>query len=221
MLINSLKNKYYTVASILSTLMRSSKDLIDESKYSELQGTSALKLTRENSLENEKFVSDHSTFHPQVLNLSRKVEGMMYETIKVLIVDAHHCVQMENAERQQNMILETMGNHSRSREIGEATYQALEREDKVKAATLDDIIDTKVYGSVRKFYSEATLQMSKLAKKVIDLEKSPKERVHFMEGAQEKRARKKDKRQASKKEKRIISQQQKNAATRQEGNDDR
>ena len=58
MLIDSLKNKDCTVASILSTLMRSSKDLIDELKHSELQGTSTLKLTRDDLLENEKFVSD-------------------------------------------------------------------------------------------------------------------------------------------------------------------
>ena len=115
----------------MPTLMRSSKDLIEESNCSELQGTSTLKLTRDNLLENEKFVSDHSAFHPQVLNLSRKVEGMMDDIIKVLIVDAYHCAQMENVERQQNMILETMGNHSRSRKIEEATYQALEREVKM------------------------------------------------------------------------------------------
>ena len=137
-------------------------------------------------MKNEKFISDCSYFYPRVLNLSRKVEGMMDDTIKVLIVDAHHCAQMENVERQKNITLETMGNHSRSGQVGEATHQSLEREDKIKTSTLEDIIDSKAYGSVRKFYSEATLQMSKLAKKVIDLEKLPKERVHVMEGLKRK-----------------------------------
>ena len=105
------------------------------------------------------------------------------------------------------MILEMMGNHSRSRQIGEATYQALEKEDKIKAATLEDVIDAKVSGSVRKFYSEDTLQMSKLAKKVIDLEKRPKDKAHVMEGVQHKRSRKKAKRQANRKEKRSKSEQ--------------
>ena len=76
-------------------------------------------------------------------------------------------------ELQQNMILESIGNHNRARQIGEATFQALEKENKVKGATLGNIIDWKVSGSVRKFYSKATLQRSKLAKKVIDLEKLP------------------------------------------------
>ena len=120
-LVGSLKNKDCTVASTLSALMKSSKYLTDESKCSELQGTSTLKLTRDNLLENEKFVSDYSSFQSQVLNLARKVDGMIDDTIKVPILDAHHCVQMENVERQQNVILETMVNHSRSRQIAEAT----------------------------------------------------------------------------------------------------
>ena len=118
----------------------------------------------------------------------------MDDTIKVLIADACHCAQMENVGRQQNAILETMGNHSSSRKIGEDAHQALENEDKIKEATLVDVVSTKVSGSVRKFYSEATLQMSKLSKKAIDLEKRPKGRVHVMEGVQEKRARRKSKR---------------------------
>ena len=86
------------------------------------------------------------------------------------------------------MILETMGNHSRSRQIGEATHQALEKEDKIKAAILEDVVDTKVSGSAKKFYSEATLQTSKLSKKIIDLGKRPKDRAHIVEGVQEKRS---------------------------------
>ena len=88
------------------------------------------------------------------------------------------------------MILEPMVNHNRVRQIGEATFQALQREDKIKAVTLENIIDSKVSGSVRKFYSEATLQMSKLAKKVIDLEKLPNKGTRVMEVTHEKRARK-------------------------------
>ena len=99
LLIDSLRNKDCTVASLLSTLMRSSKYLIDESKNSELQSTSALELTRENSLKNENFSKDYSPFHSQVLNLARKVERMMDDAIKALIVDARHCVQRENVER--------------------------------------------------------------------------------------------------------------------------
>ena len=76
-------------------------------------------------------------------------------------------MQKENVERQQNMILETVGNHNDSRNIGEATVQALEREEKIKAATLGVTIDVKVSSSLRKFHSEATLQMSKLAKKLM------------------------------------------------------
>ena len=78
-------------------------------------------------------------------------------------------MQKENVERQHNMILETVGNHNDSRNIGEATVQALEWEDKIKEATLGVIIDTKISSSVSKFYSQATLQMSNLAKKVIEL----------------------------------------------------
>ena len=194
LLIDSLRNKDCTVASLLSTLTRSSKDLIDESKYSELQSTSTLKLTRENLLENENFSKDYSSFHSQVQNLARKVEILMDDAIKVLMLDAYHCAQRGNVERQQNVILETMGNHIRSRQKGEATYQALEKEDKIKAAILEDVVDTKVSGSAKKFYSEATLQTSKLSKKIIDLGKRPKDRAHIVEGVQEKRARKKTKR---------------------------
>ena len=62
-----------------------------------------------------------------------------------------------------------MGNHNDSRNIGEATVQVLEQEEKTKAATLGNIIDARASSSVRKFYSEAMLQMRKLAKKVIEL----------------------------------------------------
>ena len=95
LLIDSLRNNECTVASLLSTLVRSSKDLIDESKFSELQSTSTLKLTRENLLKNENFSKDYSPSHSQVLSLARKVERMMNDTIKALIVDAYHCVQRE------------------------------------------------------------------------------------------------------------------------------
>ena len=50
-LINSLKKKDCTVASVLSTLVRLSKNLIDETKHSESQGTSTMKLDRNNLLE--------------------------------------------------------------------------------------------------------------------------------------------------------------------------
>ena len=82
----------------------------------------------------------------------------------------------KNVERQQNMILETVGNHNDSRDIRADTAQVLEREDKIKAATLRVIIDTKVSISVRNNYSEVTLQMSKLTKKVMKLEKQPVEK---------------------------------------------
>lgn len=96
---------------------------------------------------------------------------MMEDTIKALIDDARECVQKENVERQQNVILETMGNHNDSRNIGEAILQALEWEEKIKAATSGIVIDAKVSSSVRKFYCEETLQMIKLVKKVVELEK--------------------------------------------------
>ena len=73
--------------------MRLSKDLIDESKFSELQSTSTLKLTRENSLKNENFSKDYSMLHSQVLNLARKAERIIDDAIKALIVDAYHCLQ--------------------------------------------------------------------------------------------------------------------------------
>ena len=57
-----------------------------------------------------------------------KVEAMLEDVIKVLIVDACQCTQKENVERQQNIVLETVGNHNDSREIGDVTVQALERE---------------------------------------------------------------------------------------------
>ena len=97
----------------------------------------------------------------------------------------------KNVERQQNMILETVGNHNDSRNIGEATCQALEREDKIKAATLGNVIDTKASSSAGKFYSKATLQMNKLAKKFIELEKQPVEKDNAFTSNKEKRSAKK------------------------------
>ena len=58
--------------------------------------------------------------YDRVLELAGKLEAIMDDTIKVLIVDAYECVQKENVERQHNMILETVGNHNDSRKIGEA-----------------------------------------------------------------------------------------------------
>ena len=63
--------------------------------------------------------------------------------------------------------------------------------------------------------------MSKLAKKVIDIEKRPKDRAHVVEGVQDERYRKKAKRQANRKEKKLLFQQQNHASIRQEGNNGR
>ena len=78
--------------------MRSSKDLIKESKCSELQNTSALKLDRNKLLKNENCSSDYSSLHNRGLVLAFKVESMMDDIIKVFIVDVCQCVQMENDE---------------------------------------------------------------------------------------------------------------------------
>ena len=68
---------------------------------------------------------------------------------------------------------------------------SIKREEKVKAATLGATIDTKVSSSVRNFYRQATLQMSKLAKKVIDIEKYPADKSHMIEKSKESSSEKK------------------------------
>ena len=62
-----------TVASVLSTLMNSSKYLIDESKYPGLQNTSTLKLDRNHLLENERYIMDYSELHDRVKTLAGKI----------------------------------------------------------------------------------------------------------------------------------------------------
>ena len=119
----------------------------------------------------------------------------MDDVIRVLIIDACNCTQKENKERQQNAILEALGNLESSIKIGDATSEALEKKDRVKAVTLENIIDSKMSGIARRCFSEATLQMSKLVKKAIDLEQAPIEKVRIRESNFEKRQRKKAKRQ--------------------------
>ena len=68
--------------------MNSSKDSIDESKHSELQNTSTLKLDRNHLLENERYIMDYSELHDRVLALVSKKEIMIDDVIKVIIVDA-------------------------------------------------------------------------------------------------------------------------------------
>ena len=88
--------------------------------------------------------------------------------------------------------------------------QALEKEDKVKVATLGNIVDSKLSGLVRKLYNKANLQMSKLAKKVIDLEKLQNKGTRVVEGVQERRSRKKAKRHQTRKEKVLFQQKKPN-----------
>jgi len=57
------------------------------------------------------------------------VERRMDDLIGVLIIDAHTCVQKENKEREQNAILEALENHNLAVKIGDATIEALEKED--------------------------------------------------------------------------------------------
>ena len=178
-LIDSLKDKHCTVASVLSTLMKSSKEVIDEVKFSELQSSSTVKLSREDILEGETFVADYSQFHSLVLHRARVVEKIMDDVIGVIIIAACDCVQKENKERQQNAILEALGNHDLAIKIGDATNEALEKEDRVKAVTLENIIDSKMSGTARKYFSKATLQMSKLVKRAIDLEQGPIDKVRI------------------------------------------
>ena len=193
-LIDSLRDKNCTVASVLSTLMKSSKDVIDEAKFSELQSSSTVRLSREDLLDGETFTADYSQFHGLIMETAEVVEEKMDEIVKVLIIDAYNCVQRESKERQHNAILEAMSNHETVSKIGDATSEALEKEDRVKAATLENIIDTKMSGIARRFFSEATLQMSKLVKKAIETEKRPLEKVRYQAQQFDKRIRKKAKR---------------------------
>ena len=68
--------------------MRSSKYLTDETKHSELQSTSTLKLDRSDSLENERCISDHISLQTRVLVLAFKADEMMEDTVKVIVFDA-------------------------------------------------------------------------------------------------------------------------------------
>ena len=63
------------------------------------------------------------------------------------------------------MILEIVGKQNSSRRAGEDVAQALQREEKIKSATLGVVMHAKASSSVRKCYSQATLQMSNLSKK--------------------------------------------------------
>ena len=81
----------------------------------------------------------------------------MDKIIGVLIIDACNCAQKENKERQQNSILEALENHYLSVKIRDATSEALEKEDRVKEAALENIVDSKMSGSARKNFSEAIL----------------------------------------------------------------
>ena len=98
------------------------------------------------------------------------------------------------------MILEAVENHNSSIEIGEATVQVLELEDKIKAATLWFIIDNKVSSSVRNLYSEDMLHVSKLAKKVIELKKRPVDKDNLIDRNKEKISAKKAARSNKRKE---------------------
>ena len=174
--------------------MKSSKEVIDEAKFSELQSSSTVKLSGEDSLEDETSIADYIQFHSLVLQTARVVKKRMDDVIRVLIIDAHNCVQKESKERQQNAILEALGNHDSAVKIGDATSEALEKEDRVKSVTLENIIDSKMSGIARRHFSEATLQMSKLVKRAIDLEQGPIEKVRIRECNLEKRQRKQAKR---------------------------
>ena len=117
-MIDSLKKPERVVASVLITLIRSSRDLTYESKNVELKGTSALKLDRDNLLENEKRTSGFSQLHSRVLLLDFSADKMMNDKTNVFIVYACYCVQKENVELKYNMILETVGKHNISRRAG-------------------------------------------------------------------------------------------------------
>ena len=64
-------------------------------------------------------------------------------------------------------------------EIGDATNEALENEDKVKETTLKNFINSKLSDAVLKYFREVTLQMSRLVKRVIDLEKGPIDKIRI------------------------------------------
>ena len=86
------------MALVLSTFLRLSKCLIDETKCMELQSTSLLNLDRNSLLESKRCILDYSNIHTRVLALDFKVEEMVDDAIKLLIVDAYQSVQIENME---------------------------------------------------------------------------------------------------------------------------
>ena len=62
------------------------------------------------------------------------------------------------------------------------------------------MIDAKVFSSARKIYSEATHYMSKLAKKIRELEKRPVEKDNVIDRNKEKRSTKKSAQNVKRKE---------------------
>ena len=72
--------------------MKSSKEVIDEAKFSELQSSSTVRLNREDLLEGETFTADYSQFHGLIMETAEVVEEKMDEIVKFLIVDACNCV---------------------------------------------------------------------------------------------------------------------------------
>ena len=131
-LIDSLRDKNCTVASVLSTLMKSSKEVVDEAKFSELQSSSTVKLSREDLLEGETFIADYSQFHGLIMQTAGVVEERMDGIIKVLIIDACNCVQRESKERQHNSILEVLRNHETAAKIGMLRVKLLKRKIELK-----------------------------------------------------------------------------------------
>ena len=94
----------------------------------------------------------------------------MDKIAEVLILDMCECVKKEYAERKQKMILDAAMNQRFSCEIGAATYQALEKEDRVTPPVLEKIINAKVVNVNHKMSSRIMLLMSKVSKKAMEMQ---------------------------------------------------
>ena len=63
--------------------------------------------------------------------------------------------------------------------IGFATNQSLEYEEIAKSCMLHKIIHSKLSGTILKYFSDVTLQMSNLLSSLIHLEKGPMHKVRI------------------------------------------
>ena len=116
-------------------------------------------------LEDDQHVACYISHLIFAKDLTKKVEKEMDAIVKVPTIESFKNTQQYSLQKKINVLLDSIMSFDRSKSIGYASVQGLEREEKENSVSLELIIEKNTQRTMRKVRSKGFINLSKLAKK--------------------------------------------------------